>query len=203
MNTNKGLLLVVSGPSGVGKGTVCKYLVENEKDIFLSVSVTSRQPRQGEVDGQHYYFVSQEKFDDMIENDEFLEYANYLTSSYGTPKKPCFDRLNKGDNVILEIEVQGGTKVKEEYPDTVMIFMMPPSMEFLKDRLTGRGTEEKEVIEKRIQRAYDEFQYLDKYDYIVVNDDIEKAAERIKAIICAEQQKVHRTANSIKKELKI
>ncbi len=203
MNGNKGLLLVVSGPSGVGKGTVCKYLAENETDIFLSVSATSRKPREGEVDGQHYYFVTQEKFDSMIENDELLEYAKYISSSYGTPKKPCFERLDKGDSVILEIEVQGGTEVKEKYPETVMIFMVPPTMEILKDRLTGRGTETEEVVEQRIKRAYEEFGYLDKYDYIVVNDDVEKASERIKAIICAEKQKMQRTAEKIKKELKI
>ncbi|MBQ3115341.1 MAG: guanylate kinase [Clostridia bacterium] len=203
MNANKGLLLVVSGPSGVGKGTVCKYLAENETNIFLSVSATSRQPREGEVDGQHYYFVTQKQFDTMIENDELLEYAKYISSCYGTPKKPCFDRLNKGDNVILEIEVQGGTEVKEKYPETVMIFMVPPNMDILKDRLAGRGTETEEAVEQRIKRAYEEFGYLDKYDYIVVNDDVIKASERIKAIICAEKQKVQRITDNIKKELKI
>lgn len=200
---NKGLLLVVSGPSGVGKGTVCKYLTETEPDIFLSVSATSRQPREGEVEGQHYFFVSPEKFKEMIAGDEFLEYANYITSSYGTPKKPCFEHLENGNSVILEIEVQGGTKVKEKYPDTVMIFIVPPDMETLKQRLRGRGTEADDVIEKRIKRAYEEFDYLEKYDYIVVNDDIEKAAQRIKAIICAEQQKRSRVFDDVRKELKI
>ena len=200
---NKGILLVVSGPSGVGKGTVCKYLTETEPDIFLSVSATSRKPREGEVEGQHYYFVSPEKFKEMIAGDEFLEYANYITSSYGTPKKPCFEHLENGNSVILEIEVQGGTKVKEKYPDTVMIFIVPPDMETLKQRLHGRGTEADNVIEKRIKRAYEEFDYLEKYDYIVVNDDIEKAAQRIKAIICAEQQKRSRVFDDVRKELKI
>lgn len=200
---NKGLLLVVSGPSGVGKGTVCKYLTETEPDIFLSVSATSRKPREGEVEGQHYYFVSPEKFKEMIDGDEFLEYASYITSSYGTPKKPCFEHLENGNSVILEIEVQGGTKVKEKYPDTVMIFIVPPDMETLKQRLRGRGTEADDVIEKRIKRAYEEFDYLEKYDYIVVNDDIEKAAQRIKAIICAEQQKRSRVFDDVRKELKI
>lgn len=200
---NKGILLVVSGPSGVGKGTVCKYLTETEPDIFLSVSATSRKPREGEVEGQHYYFVSPEKFKEMIAGDEFLEYANYITSSYGTPKKPCFEHLENGNSVILEIEVQGGTKVKEKYPDTVMIFIVPPDMETLKQRLHGRGTEADDVIEKRIKRAYEEFDYLEKYDYIVVNDDIEKAAQRIKAIICAEQQKRSRVFEDVRKELKI
>ncbi len=200
---NKGILLVVSGPSGVGKGTVCKYLTETEPDIFLSVSATSRKPREGEVEGQHYYFVSPEKFKEMIAGNEFLEYANYITSSYGTPKKPCFEHLENGNSVILEIEVQGGTKVKEKYPDTVMIFIVPPDMETLKQRLHGRGTEADDVIEKRIKRAYEEFDYLEKYDYIVVNDDIEKAAQRIKAIICAEQQKRSRVFEDVRKELKI
>ena len=200
---NKGLLLVVSGPSGVGKGTVCKYLTETEPDIFLSVSATSRKPREGEVEGQHYYFVSPEKFKEMSDGDEFLEYASYITSSYGTPKKPCFEHLENGNSVILEIEVQGGTKVKEKYPDTVMIFIVPPDMETLKQRLRGRGTEADDVIEKRIKRAYEEFDYLEKYDYIVVNDDIEKAAQRIKAIICAEQQKRSRVFDNVRKELKI
>ena len=200
---NKGIMLVVSGPSGVGKGTVCKYLTDRESDIFLSVSATSRNPRPGEEEGKHYYFVTPEKFKEMIDNDEFLEYANYITSSYGTPKAPCFEHLKNGNSVILEIEVQGGTKVKEKHPDTVMIFMVPPDMETLKERLRGRGTESDEIIEKRIKRAYEEFDYLDKYDYIVVNDDIERAAMRIKSIICAEQQKRSRVFDDVRRELKL
>ncbi len=200
---SKGIIVVVSGPSGVGKGTVCKFLVDREDDIFLSVSATSRQPRVGEIDGQHYYFLTPEKFSEMIDNDEFLEYATYVSSSYGTPKAPCFDHLEKGESVILEIEVQGGTMVKEKYPDAVLIYMVPPSMEVLKERLTGRGTETEEVINKRISRAYEEFDYMGKYDYIVENDDVILAAERIKAIITAEKLKRERNYEEVRKELKI
>jgi len=200
---SRGLLLVVSGPSGVGKGTVCKYLAEKEPDIFLSVSATSREPRPGEVDGEHYYFITPEKFKEMIADDEFLEYANYVSSSYGTPKKPCFEHLEQGNSVILEIEVQGGTKVKQKYPQTVMIFMVPPDMEILRERLSGRGTETQEIVDKRISRAYEEFEYLDKYDYIVVNDDVEKAAKRIKSIICAEKLRAEKNLCDIRRELKI
>lgn len=203
MTMSKGIVLVVSGPSGVGKGTVCKYLVEREDDIFLSVSATSRKPRVGEIDGEHYYFKTPEEFAEMVENDEFLEYANYVSSSYGTPKAPCFDHLEKGESVILEIEVQGGTMVKEKYPEAVLIFMVPPSMETLKERLTGRGTETEDVINQRISRAYEEFEYIDKYDYIVENDDVNLAADRIKAIITAEKLKRERTIEDVRKELKI
>lgn len=200
---NKGLLLVVSGPSGVGKGTVCKYLTEKEDDIFLSVSATSRKPRVGEVDGEHYYFLTPEKFKEMVDKDEFLEYANYVSSSYGTPKAPCFAHLDKGESVILEIEVQGGTMVKEKYPDAVLIFIVPPDMPTLKERLTGRGTETQEVIDNRIKRAYEEFEYLDKYDYIVKNDEVVLAADRIKTIIEAEKLKRERNISQVRKELEI
>jgi len=180
---NKGILVVVSGPSGVGKGTVCKYLAEKDSNIFLSISATSRLPREGEIDGVHYYFKTPDEFDRMIENDEFLEYAKYVTSTYGTPSAPCDENLNKGKNVVLEIEVQGGMKVKEKRKDTIMIFIIPPTLEDLEKRLRGRGTESEEMIQKRLKRAQEELLLIDKYDYIVTNDTVENAAECIKKII--------------------
>ena len=169
----KGVMAVVSGPSGVGKGTVCSYLTEKYDDFFLSISATSRAPRPNEQEGVHYYYKTQEEFDAMIENDELLEYARYVGKSYGTPKAPCMEHIENGENVILEIEVQGGMKVKEKEPETIMIFVVPPSMEELEARLRGRGTEAEEVIIQRLERAKTELLLMKDYDYIVVNNSVE------------------------------
>ena len=200
---NKGVIAVVSGPSGVGKGTICTYLAEKYDDFFLSVSATSRQPRPNEVDGVHYHFKTPEQFKEMIENDEFLEYAGYVDKFYGTPKAPCYENIEKGINAILEIEVQGGMKVKEKEPDTVMIFIVPPSMEELESRLRGRGTETEEVILQRLARAKEELLEMKNYDYIVVNNSVEESAEQIRNILNSEGLKTKNMIDMVEKELKL
>ncbi len=199
----KGVMAVVSGPSGVGKGTICTCLAEKYDDFFLSISATSRSPRPNEIDGVHYYFKTQQEFDEMIENDQLLEYARYVGKSYGTPKKPCMEHIEKGENVILEIEVQGGTKVKEKEPNTIMIFVVPPSLEELESRLRGRGTETEEAIKQRLSRAKEELKLMKNYDYIVVNDSVEEAAERIRSIMIAESFKTENMINTVKEELEL
>lgn len=199
--SNKGVIAVVSGPSGVGKGTICTYLAEKYDDFFLSVSATSRQPRPNEIDGVHYHFKTPDQFKQMIENDELLEYAGYVDKFYGTPKAPCYEHIEKGINAILEIEVQGGKKVKEKEPDTVMIFIVPPSMEDLENRLRGRGTETEEVILQRLARAKEELLEIKNYDYIVINNTVEEAAEQIRCILNAESLKTKNMYKMVEKEL--
>ena len=200
---NKGVIAVISGPSGVGKGTICTYLAQKYDDFFLSVSATSRLPRPNEVDGVHYHFKTPEQFKEMIANDEFLEYAGYVDKFYGTPKSPCYEHVEKGINAILEIEVQGGMMVKEKEPDTVMIFIVPPSMEELENRLRGRGTETEEVILQRLARAKEELLQMKNYDYIVVNNSVEEAAEQIRNILNSESLKTKNMINMVEKELKL
>lgn len=180
---SKGTLYVYSGASGVGKGTVMKILLEKDKNLRLSVSATTRQPREGEIDGVHYYFVSDKEFDKMIEEDGFFEHAEYCSHKYGTPKKPVFDMLDKGIDVILEIDIKGFLQVKEKYPECVTIFLMPPSMDELERRLKKRGTESNEVISQRLKQAEFELPYQKYFDYCVLNDDSDRAAEEILSII--------------------
>ena len=186
---DKGLLVVISGPSGTGKGTVMNYLMQQSDDLRLSVSATTRQPREGEVHGVQYYFLSREEFEEMIENGEVLEYAEYCGRYYGTPIKPIEAWLKEGHDVILEIEVQGGAQVKEKCPDSVTIFILPPSMEELENRLRGRGTEDEKTIQKRLHTAKTELQEADHYDYTVVNEAVPQAAERILEILKKEHEK--------------
>ena len=200
---NKGVIAVISGPSGVGKGTICTYLAQKYDDFFLSVSATSRLPRPNEVDGVHHHFKTSEQFKEMIANDEFLEYAGYVDKFYGTPKAPCYEHVEKGINAILEIEVQGGMMVKEKEPDTVMIFIVPPSMEELENRLRGRGTDTEEVILQRLARAKEELLQMKNYDYIVVNNSVEEAAEQIRNILNSESLKTKNMINMVEKELKL
>ena len=197
MLNRKGLLLVVSGPSGAGKGTICKALLNKNDQIKLSVSATTRKPRNGEVHGVNYFFIEKEEFTKMIENGEFLEYAQIYDNFYGTPKAAIIECLEKGQDVILEIEMQGARQIKEVYPEGVFIFVLPPSLEELKNRIVGRGTETEEEIEKRFSCAFKEINQIVNYDYFIVNEDIEKSVSDVEAIICAEKNKVTRYKNNI------
>ncbi|SHE56909.1 guanylate kinase [Thermoanaerobacter uzonensis DSM 18761] len=188
----KGLLIVLSGPSGAGKGTICKALMEKEKDLKLSISATTRQPRSGEIEGKNYFFKSEEEFEKMIENDSFLEWAKVYDHYYGTPKDFVLKNLEEGNDVVLEIDIQGALKIKEKFPEGVFIFILPPSMEELKNRIKKRGTETEEEIIKRFKSAYEELNYVSKYNYVVINDSVEEAVEKIRAIIIAEKCRVDR-----------
>ena len=184
--SEKGKLLVISGPSGAGKSTVVFKAIEGREDICFSTSVTTRSPRPGEVDGREYFFVSFERFLEMVENDELLEHAEYVANRYGTPRAYVEQRLNEGMNVILDIEVQGARQVRKKMPEAVLIFIAPPSIEELERRLRGRATDTEAAIEGRLIRARQEFQEADFYDYLIVNDDVEKAAAKLNSIIEAE-----------------
>ena len=179
----KGKLLIISGFSGVGKGTVVKYILDNYSDYKISISATTRSPREGEVDGKHYHFLTTEKFEDMIKNNQLLEYANYVGNYYGTPRDFVEKNINEGNNVILEIETQGALQVKKMMPEAVMIFVLPPNADTLKERLVGRQTETMEVINKRLSKAAEETGVIDKYDYFVINDEIADCAARINDIV--------------------
>ncbi len=181
-----GLLIVLSGPAGVGKGTVCAALRKRMPEIVYSVSATTRQPRPGEIDGVNYFFKTREQFEYMIQHDALLEYAEYVDNYYGTPREFVDKTLSEGKDVILEIEVQGALKVKERFKGAVFIFLLPPSMEELKQRITGRGTENQDIINTRMNVAAQEMGLLSHYDYAVVNDEIDAACDRIRSIIIAE-----------------
>ena len=191
---DRGLLIVISGPSGVGKGTVRKALFNMPKhNLTYSVSMTTRKIRPGEVDGKDYYFVSKEEFERRIEEGKFLEHAEFVGNYYGTPLDKVNEQLDNGKEVVLEIEVEGALQVKKKVPDCVMIFLVPPSKEDLYKRLRSRGTESEEIIEQRVNKANREFKKAKYYDYIVVNDDVDNAADRILAIIRAEHARTFRS----------
>lgn len=188
-----GLLIVISGPSGVGKGTVRQALFNMKgHNLVYSVSMTTRKPRTGEVDGVDYYFVTEEEFKKGIEDNRFLEYANFVGNYYGTPKDKVEEQLAKGNEVVLEIEVQGAMQVKAAKPDAVFIFIAPPSMTVLEHRLVTRGTENYEIIKERLEKARREIKLAPEYDYIVINDEVHNAADRIMAIIRAEHARTKR-----------
>ena len=197
MIKKRGLLLVVSGPSGTGKGTICKKMVEINDAIKLSVSATTRQPRLGEKEGISYYFKTREEFEKMVENGEFLEHAMIYDNYYGTPKQAIVDQLDAGVDVILEIEMQGARQIREVCPDAVFVFILPPSLDELKHRIVGRGTETKEQIEKRFNSAYNEIKLLGDYDYFIFNNIVDKSAEEIFEIIKSEKSRVARYKKDI------
>lgn len=186
MAEQRGKLIVISGPSGAGKSTVVFKALEGRSDTCFSVSVTSRKPRPGEVDGKEYFFVDPNKFREMVANDEFLEHAEYVANYYGTPRAYVEQKLSEGMNVLLDIEVQGALQVHEKMPDAVKIFIIPPSMAELERRLRARGTESERKIEARLMRAKEEYAAADFYDYVIINDDADKAAKEFGAIITAE-----------------
>ena len=202
---NKGILIVVSGFSGSGKGTIMKRLLEKYDNYALSVSATTRSPRPGEEDGREYFFRTVEEFEKMIAKDELIEYAKYVDNYYGTPRAYVEEQLQSGKDVILEIEIQGALKVKEKFPETLLLFVTPPSAKELKNRLVGRGTESMDVIEFRMNRAKEEAEGMDCYDYLIVNDELEVCVEEVHRIIQGEHRRSFRNAafrEYMKEELK-
>jgi len=198
----KGLLIVVSGPSGAGKGTICKEVLSRRNDIFVSTSATTREPREGEVHGVNYYFVTREEFEKNIEEEAFIEYAEVYTNLYGTPKEAVLEKLNKGENILLEIDIQGALQVKKRYPEGVFIFILPPSMKELKSRIIGRGSETPESLERRFSSAFEEIEFVNQYDYYIINDQVKKASDLMEAIIDAERCKVIEDIEDIVKMFK-
>lgn len=192
-----GILIIFSGPSGSGKDTVLNKLVQNRDDIKVSVSMTTRDKRDGEIDGTHYYFVTREYFEKKVADNKMLEHAEYNGNMYGTPKDPVDEMLKAGKAVILEIEVQGAEKIRKLYPEAVSIFLMPPSMRVLEERLRGRNSEDEETINHRLVIAREEIRRSSEYDYIVINDAVENAVDGIETIIKAERKKTIRNKKII------
>ncbi len=205
MKNKQGTVFVVSGPSGTGKGTIMEEYFKRypHDNTFLSISATTRTPRPTDAEGVTYYFKTREEFEYLIAHDGLAEWAEFCGNYYGTPKKPVNDMVAEGKNVILEIEVQGGRKVKESFDNAVGIFVLPPSFTELKRRLMSRNTESEDVIEKRLQRAREEIDEIDRYDYILINDDIDNAVETFRSILIGESQRVIRNKNIIKEVCEI
>lgn len=202
MSASRGLLIVLSGPSGVGKGTVrAAVFANNQFQYVYSVSATTRAQRPGEVDGKDYYFVSREEFETMIQNEDLLEYAEYVGNYYGTPIQKIEENLAAGRDVFLEIEVQGAMKVKERMPEGIFIFLAPPNLEELESRITGRGTDAAHVIQERMATAKEEIELMQHYDYVVVNDQVQHAVDKINAIIQSEHLKVERVVDQIRHDM--
>ncbi|MBQ6857269.1 MAG: guanylate kinase [Lachnospiraceae bacterium] len=195
----QGILAVVSGFSGAGKGTIMKALLNKYDNYALSISATTRNPREGEMHGREYFFLTTEQFEEMIEKDQFIEYAQYVKNYYGTPRSYVEEKMAEGKDVILEIEIQGALKVKEKFPETLLVFVVPPSAEDLKNRLVGRGTETPEVIEERMARALVESEEMDSYDYILVNDTVDKAVDDLHNLIQSQHMLARCNAERISK----
>ncbi|MBE6853660.1 MAG: guanylate kinase [Ruminococcus sp.] len=198
---NKGILIVVSAPSGCGKGTILAEILKDER-FYYSVSATTRAARPGEIDGINYHFLKKDQFEELIREDGVLEYAEYCGNYYGTPKEKVFEKINEGRNVILEIEVQGAMQIKEKYPEAVFVFVAPPSVSELKNRLEKRGTETAEVIARRVSEAAQEISYADRYDYVVVNAELDEAIADFKAVVRAEELKSENSRKIIDEVLK-
>ncbi len=202
----KGLLVVISGFSGAGKGTVMKRLLELHKEYALSVSATTRAPRTGETDGKEYFFKTTDEFKEMIKNNQLIEYAQYVGNFYGTPKEYVESQLAIGKNVVLEIEIQGALKIKDMFPDAVLMFIMPPNAKELEHRLRGRGTEDEKTILARLARASQESEGVEQYDYIVINDQVDQCVDDIDRIVTCEKNRAFHNLDMIQKireELKI
>jgi guanylate kinase len=192
-----GLLIVVSGPSGAGKGTICDALRKRFSNIYYSISMTTREPRNGEVDGTNYFFTDNFHFEELVHTDSFLEYAQVYEHYYGTPKEYVFNMLQQGKNVMLEIDIQGAMQIKKKYPKAVFIYVIPPSLDILANRLKSRHTDSANVIAGRLAKVKNELEWLSEYEYVVINDVLELAVERAAAIIVAEQCKVSRNHHLI------
>jgi guanylate kinase len=201
MTKKRGQLIVFSGPSGVGKGTILAKYMAGRRDICYSVSATTRTPRPGEVDGTHYFFWTKEKFEEMIAAGQMLEYAQYNGNYYGTPKQFVEDKLNDGVDVVLEIEVQGAAKVRTACPEGLFIFVLPPSFETLRSRLTGRGTEDAATVQKRLDAALGELRQAASYDYVIVNDDLDRAVQDLATVVQADRCSVKFQKNLIEEVL--
>ncbi|CAM3364628.1 guanylate kinase [Nosocomiicoccus ampullae] len=202
MTNDKGLLIVLSGPSGVGKGTVRKALFDDEETNFkYSISMTTRDKREGEVDGVDYFFKTHEEFEELIEQDKFIEYAKYVGNYYGTPVDFVHETMEKGHDVFLEIEVEGAKQVRDKFPEALFIFLAPPSIDHLESRLVGRGTDSKEIIEHRISEAKKELNLMNLYDFVVINDSIEEAKRKIRCIVEANHLRRSRVERNLRKLL--
>ncbi len=195
---DKGVLIILSGFAGSGKGTIIKELLNKYENYALSVSATTRAPREGEVEGVHYFFKTEEEFKSMIAKGELLEYANYVGNYYGTPRAYVKEQLSKGMNVILEIETEGALSIKREYPDAILIFVMPPSVEEIYNRLKHRGTESEEIIAKRMKKAAHEISVVDRYDYLMINDVVAESVELFNDIVVSQHMAVSRNRSYIK-----
>ena len=199
---NKGMIIIVSAPSGAGKTSICDALIKNDKNIVYSVSTTTRSPRKGEKNGREYFFVNDRSFKDMIKKNMFVEWASVHDHFYGTSKKVLEQTINKGKDILLDIDVQGAVKIKKQYKDTLMIFITTPTLKVLKERLIKRNKDSLEVIKTRLENAKKELTYLPRYDYLILNDKLDKSIEQAKSIICAERLSIKRNIKGIGGKIK-